>query len=166
MRSRSLLLYWPVVLVLLLSAGATAVYCRVTVEADRREHRQAFLGESAVVAAEVRMTLEKYDAVLHGLRGLFDASHEVDPQEFDRFARRHRFADAFPGLRLLAYLEPADRSPGAAAAVRFLMPLDESAFGHSAAGWAELQDAMRDSERTGRMVVARSIAPDPGSGEA
>jgi len=120
---------WPAYFVLALGLAVTyAVWQDIDRRVAREARAQFGYDVSRAVDALERQVQENV-SLLIGLRGLFEASEEIDPDEFRRYLEGFDLARRYPGVRLVSYVRYLSAPPRMV--VTYLEPLagNEGALG-------------------------------------
>ncbi len=101
---------WPL-LVGVLTLAVTGGLWQHERETQTRHLRDNFDFGMRQTAVRVEQRIASYEQMLRGVRGLFDASAEVSPQDFDRYVDLLQTGADFAGLRGIGHAPlqgPAD----------------------------------------------------------
>ena len=151
--------FWPL-LVGGLSVALTAWTWQHERDSQQRDLRSRFDAALRQTSSRIEQRMASYEQMLRGLRGLFDASDEVTPADFDTYVDLLQAGADFAGLRALGHarLQPdgtgktrgsgAPDSPGGRAPTRFLAPA--TGQGLSPPG----EDLLADPRRRAAMLQA------------
>ena len=126
----------PLVCLLLLvatSVGAAAYWSSLKENEARQRFERVVLGSEHAVLGE----LHRYGDALKTTRGLFAASHEVEPEEFRQFARSLSLGERYAGAQGLAFLSRGSGEPRSQ-----VFRIRERDAARSSAGFALPTDAL------------------------
>lgn len=90
---------------LLFALTATTVMAVSALVSNRRISSEAFGLESKRIELGITKAIEWYARTLYGLRGLFDASVSVEPQEFTAYVNDYYVKGLYPGIQAFSYVE-------------------------------------------------------------
>ncbi len=91
-------------LVLLLSLGITYGLWQDAQHNALKELKSEFVYRTLEATDQVRRRMVNYDQMLQGLRGLFNASQDVDRNEFHEYCAALNLGERFKGVQGLSYL--------------------------------------------------------------
>lgn len=112
-RSRILLTQASTYIVLSLGLLMTLVLWQAAESALMRNYQNYFDFRVSQLVATLKKRLENYEQVLYGARGLFEASEDVDRNEFRRYVNALQLAERYPGIQGvgLSLLVPGKQKP-------------------------------------------------------
>lgn len=167
----------------MLSLAAWLVVTERVADAER----DAFEATTDQTLALVRYRLDSYASALSSTRGFFEASSQVDRDEWTRFAEELQLPKRFPGLRGLAFIEVVSHAaidrfleerraedPGYAlqppgfrplyGVVRYVAPLEPNrhTLGLDIRTRATARTAQDRARDTGHMTMTPSLINEPG----
>ena len=154
--------FWPA-LVGLLALLTTAWLTNHERQQQQRELRRNFDFGLRQAASQVEQRMASYEQMLRGVRGLFDASAEVSPQDFDRYVDLLQTGADFAGLRGIGHAPLQGPANAPRALVAMLAPASGariSAPGSDLLARPLLRAAMLQARDAGSAVITPLTRPD------
>ncbi|GCL61978.1 CHASE domain-containing protein [Pseudaquabacterium pictum] len=154
--------FWPA-LVGLLALLTTAWLTSHERELQQRDLRRNFDFGLRQAATQVEQRMASYEQMLRGVRGLFDASSEVSPQDFDRYVDLLQAGADFAGLRGIGHAPLQDPADAPRAPVALLAPAGGAritAPGSDLLARPQLRAAMLQARDAGGAVMTPLVRPD------
>ena len=106
--------------VLIISLLAAFGLWKIAQHNARQELQNEFDFHSDELALHIKQRMDAYEAILHGVRGLFDTSNNITREDFREYVASLRLEEYYPGIQGLSHtrLIPRDRLEEHIAAVR------------------------------------------------
>ncbi len=95
---------WTAALLTAVLLGLTLAYWYAETQAERSRRQQAFTLAVDRIAFSIKGRIDTYQMVLRGVKGYYDGSEQIDPQEFHAYVDALDLQEALPGLQGIAYI--------------------------------------------------------------